>query len=110
MYLAILFMEELLYTIIQSYIDAGIITSLFLVIKEIISYKENKKLGFHLFIALIAFLSQTRISILTRYETLPNPWLFLSSITLLFLMGPMQYTLNLRMFDKFDFKSALPHF
>jgi AraC-like DNA-binding protein len=96
----------LLENIVQSYIETGIFVSAFFVIKEIL----HKKLGFHLWFALIAFLFQIKISFLINNSSLPSPWVFLFSITALFLVGPVQYSQTLRLFGKFNFRELYSHY
>lgn len=91
---------------IQSYIETGIFVSIFFVIKEIL----HKKTGFHLWFALIALLFQIKIFFLINNSSLPSPWIFLFSITALFLVGPVQYSQTLRLFGKFNFRESYCHY
>lgn len=100
----------MLENILQLYIESGISVSIFLFFKEIIHSIEKRKISFHLLFVVCILISQIKISLLLRFSSLPSPWFFLFSISILFLIGPIQYCQTLKLFGKFSFSSVYTHF
>jgi AraC-like DNA-binding protein len=100
----------LLESILQLYIESGIFVSIFLFLKEFFHSIEKRKISFHLFFVFCILFSQIKISFLLRFSSLPDPWFFLFSISILFLIGPIQYCQTLKLFGKFSFRSVYTHF
>ncbi|HMV44296.1 MAG TPA: helix-turn-helix domain-containing protein [Leptospiraceae bacterium] len=96
--------------ILQAYIDTGIFISVFFILKEILHLKVNRQLGFHFWYAFLAFIFQVKISILVKESYFVNPYLFLFSVSGLFIIGPFQRAQILKLFGKIQFRDLYQHY